>query len=316
MSRCRPWRLTVAAALGLALVVSLMVLPVAGAEPAADAAAGARAEAKASADAAAPFALAFAPARDWTILATAVAIDLGLELTLAQRLPGCRWCDYGTDAAGQPIDTLNGLDRAGRRLRWRDPARAATLSDVSQAAIPALAGGALVWLGQRDGATRAQSWHDLVIMGQAVAVTRAVTQVVKVSVRRHRPFVHAQGPDAVAEAPDGTLSFFSGHASTSFSIAASAATVATLRGYRAAPWMWTGLAIAGTTGYLRMAADKHYATDVLTGAAVGTAVGVGLTYLLHGRVSPASTHAGVTVDVAPNLDAESRATIISISGAY
>lgn len=264
----------------------------------------------------APYELAFAPARDWTLLAAAVAVDLGLEYTLAQRTPPCRWCDYGTDAEGNRVDTLNGFDRAGRGLRWRNTARAATLSDVSQAAIPLLAGGALVWLGQRDGATRAQAWRDVVIMGQAVAVTRAVTQIVKVSARRHRPFVHAQGPDAVADSPDGTLSFFSGHASTSFSIAASAATVATLRGYKAAPWMWTGLAIAGTTGYLRVAADKHYATDVLTGAAVGTAIGVGLTYLLHGRTTARARPHELAIDVAPDADADRRATIIAISGSF
>ncbi|MBK9073110.1 MAG: phosphatase PAP2 family protein [Myxococcales bacterium] len=264
----------------------------------------------------APYELAFAPARDWTLLAAAVAVDLGLEYTLAQRTPPCRWCDYGTDADGNRVDTLNGFDRAGRGLRWRNTARAATLSDVSQAAIPLLAGGALVWLGQLQGATASQSWHDVVIMGQAVAVTRAVTQLVKVSARRHRPFVHAQGPDAVADSPDGTLSFFSGHASTSFSIAASAATIATLRGYKAAPWMWTGLAVAGTTGYLRLAADKHYATDVLTGAAVGTAIGVGLTYLLHGRTASRTGPRVTAVDVVPDAGDHHRATIIAISGSY
>src|SRR4029077_11064630 len=39
-------------------------------------------------------------------------------------------------------------------------------------------------------------------------------------------------------------------------------------------WIWIGgVGLAGSTGYLRVAADRHFLTDVLVGAAVGTAVG-------------------------------------------
>jgi membrane-associated phospholipid phosphatase len=40
-----------------------------------------------------------------------------------------------------------------------------------------------------------------------------------------------------------------------------------------------GFTAAATTSYLRMAADEHWLTDVLAGAAVGTAVGIGLPWL-------------------------------------
>jgi len=43
------------------------------------------------------------------------------------------------------------------------------------------------------------------------------------------------------------------------------------------PFIWgTGLAIAATTGYLSIAADRHYLTDVITAAAVGSAFGFGI----------------------------------------
>ena len=72
-----------------------------------------------------------------------------------------------------------------------------------------------------------------------------------------------------------------------FSIAVSAGTVASMRGYRWAPLVWaTGLTLGATTGYLRMAADRHYFTDVVTGAVVGSAVGFAVPYLLH-RGGPA-----------------------------
>jgi membrane-associated phospholipid phosphatase len=37
------------------------------------------------------------------------------------------------------------------------------------------------------------------------------------------------------------------------------------------------------SGYLRIAADKHYLSDVLTGALLGSAMGVAIPLLLHPR---------------------------------
>ena len=46
--------------------------------------------------------------------------------------------------------------------------------------------------------------------------------------------------------------------------------------------MWiAGLSFATTGAYLRIAADRHYATDVLTGALVGSAIGFSVPYLAH-----------------------------------
>jgi membrane-associated phospholipid phosphatase len=39
--------------------------------------------------------------------------------------------------------------------------------------------------------------------------------------------------------------------------------------------------MAALTGYLRIAADKHYFTDVLVGAIVGSAIGVAVPYFAH-----------------------------------
>ena len=57
-----------------------------------------------------------------------------------------------------------------------------------------------------------------------------------------------------------------------------------MRGYRLAPAIWgAGAALATVTGYLRIAADKHYFSDVLVGAVVGSAIGIGVPLLFHGR---------------------------------
>ena len=58
---------------------------------------------------------------------------------------------------------------------------------------------------------------------------------------------------------------------------------ATLEESPAAPWLWGAAAVASvSTATLRMMAEKHYFTDVLTGAAIGAACGVAFP-LLHRR---------------------------------
>lgn len=58
--------------------------------------------------------------------------------------------------------------------------------------------------------------------------------------------------------------------------------VSRARNYSIEPVVWAGgYAIAATTGYLRIAADKHYLSDVVAGAIVGTGVGLAIPLLLH-----------------------------------
>src|SRR5258708_18868184 len=58
---------------------------------------------------------------------------------------------------------------------------------------------------------------------------------------------------------------------------------ATLQESSAAPWLWgAAAAMSVTTATLRMIAEKHYFTDVLSGAAVGVACGL-VFPLLHRR---------------------------------
>jgi membrane-associated phospholipid phosphatase len=69
-----------------------------------------------------------------------------------------------------------------------------------------------------------------------------------------------------------------------FGLAAASGVVASRRNYRLAPLVWgVGLTLALATGYARIAADRHYFTDVLGGAAIGTLVGGGVPFLLHPR---------------------------------
>jgi membrane-associated phospholipid phosphatase len=101
----------------------------------------------------------------------------------------------------------------------------------------------------------------------------------KIAVGRQRPYAHYGGGSQKSR---DNISFYSGHTSLAFSLAVSSGTIATMRGYRLAPVIWgTGLAIAASAGYFRLAADYHYLTDVIAGAVIGSAFGFGIPYIFH-----------------------------------
>jgi membrane-associated phospholipid phosphatase len=148
---------------------------------------------------------------------------------------------------------------------------------------------------------------DTLIVAESTVVAAVINQVVKFGFARERPFVHylPRAPDPLRELTsspsDDNLSFFSGHTTMAFAIATSSATVATLRGYRLAPLLWgTGLTLASSVGYLRIAADKHYFSDVVIGAIVGSLVGVGLPVLFHSP-KPDETSASAQARALPSV---------------
>ena len=96
---------------------------------------------------------------------------------------------------------------------------------------------------------------------------------------------------ALTDSPsDDNLSFFSGHTTLAFAVATAAGTINTLRGYRLAPLVWgAGMTMAVSVGYLRIAADKHYFSDVMTGAVVGSLIGVGVPLIFHSASSSSAS---------------------------
>jgi len=227
---------------------------------------------------------------DLPILVTGAVGWVATELAKDGLAPdACRWCDR--DETGN--DTLNALDAGARDgLRWSDTGAADAVSNVTAFGLAPLGAFGLVALAAWD-EDALEGWPvDALIIAQTVAIAADVNQLVKFAVGRERPFVHAlpaSEKPRTAKPSDNDLSFYSGHTSLVFSLAAASGTVASMRGYRMAPWIWaSGMTVAATTGYLRIAADKHYLTDVLTGAALGTALGVALPYVFHGPTSTMS----------------------------
>lgn len=102
---------------------------------------------------------------------------------------------------------------------------------------------------------------------EAIATTQLITGLIKHTVGRERP----DGPDAHGD--EAYASFFSGHTSMAFA----GATMLTIYSHEfdwggRHDWIVpaTAFSLATFTGYLRIAGRKHWLTDVLAGAAVGT----------------------------------------------
>jgi membrane-associated phospholipid phosphatase len=91
-------------------------------------------------------------------------------------------------------------------------------------------------------------------LGRALIISQALTQAIKVTVRRDRP-------------TGDCCAFPSGHASASF---ATASVLERHLGYRAA---WPTLLVAGYVGASRLHDNRHFLSDVLFGSALGMATG-------------------------------------------
>jgi len=225
-----------------------------------------------------PHALDYDLPRDLAIAGGATALWATTELLKGTLAPAaCRWC------------APPGFDVAARdALRWGDDRRTAdVLSYVSALGLAPLAVFGLDALAAHDAGEVRGFWFDALVIAEATALAMAMNQLVKFLVARERPFVKALPEAEKRSTPmpaDNDLSFYSGHTAFPFALAVAAGTVAEQRGYRLAPAIWaSGLTLAAVSGYLRIAADKHYLSDVLTGALLGSAMGVAIPLLLHPR---------------------------------
>jgi membrane-associated phospholipid phosphatase len=206
----------------------------------------------------------------------------------------CRWC------------ATNGFDTAVRRAfnpslspsasGIRPPA---TVSDILGFVGVPLAVIGLDALGAKDSPEFWKTWAvDLVIILESTLSAIAVTQVVKFAAGRARPYTVGADEALLAQARDPNdhnLSFFSGHTSFTVGLSVSAGVVGLLRGYRFAWLTWAvTVPMALATATLRLAADKHWMSDVLIGTLVGSAFSVAIPLLFHGRDS-----SGPTVRLSP-----------------
>ena len=242
-----------------------------------------------------------------SVLAWLVVLSLlltGQQITAAEDSPrdlsdGQEAAIYGASAAifltgalarrlhsGKPIVTSswpNSLDRFMRNVIHGESGTKTNFIDRKLGGILTPTA-ALVALGIID-LNREEFSRDIPFYLSGLATTNGITVITKSLVQRPRPYCLPSGqppPELPFDAPDHHQSFFSGHTSMAFY----GATFFNLRfrrfmqqnwkpdEYRVGRWVSPIVSFgwASFVGFSRIHADKHYFTDVLAGAILGTAI--------------------------------------------
>jgi membrane-associated phospholipid phosphatase len=139
------------------------------------------------------------------------------------------------------------------------------------------------------------------MQAETLAVTSAIQSVVSGLSGRERPYGRRCGGDLAdssldCKERDRFRSFFSGHTSVSFAAAGAFCSHhlhIPLYGGGGADKLACvlGFANAAAAGTLRIAADRHYLSDVLVGAGLGTFTGFFVPWFLHYRPAKQRGHA-------------------------
>jgi membrane-associated phospholipid phosphatase len=146
------------------------------------------------------------------------------------------------------------------------------------------------------GQTRGNRWAIFVMQLETTSVTGSLTNLSKNSTLRPRPFVYNESVDmSKRQSVDARRSFFSGHTAMAFSGA-----ILTAKMWsdfnpdkNSTPAYAMAVTAGSTVGALRVFAGRHYPTDVIAGALVGTGVALLITEV-H-KVSGSKADDGETV---------------------
>jgi membrane-associated phospholipid phosphatase len=150
--------------------------------------------------------------------------------------------------------------------RWALSPISPTLSRGSDVLVVALGLGTVAATVAGD-----RSHRELVSALQAGLWAEGATEMLKTTVGRERPVLYTAAGADVATVPDNLRSLPSGHTAVAFSLATSLWLAE--RDIHGRPGLVGWLGVLGATGVavLRVAAGKHFPSDVVVGAAVGTA---------------------------------------------
>lgn len=216
-------------------------------------------------------------------LAGASALLFAGSLVEAQlRQPTLCPCDPGG---------LPGFDRVALSLH---SGAAGTASDVLVTSLALLAPAAVIAGAAPFGWTRVGELAT--IQAQSMALSFSLGEAVKYAVARPRPYAY---PSHLTDSA-AYVSFWSGHSAASFNAVVTGALLLH-ETYPNAAWPWiaggAGLVAATATAALRVEAGVHFPSDVVSGALVGSGIGVlvPLLHLRHLPVQPTAAPGGAGV---------------------
>lgn len=156
-------------------------------------------------------------------------------------------------------------------------------------------------------AAPSNEWFTITAMyAETVLLANGIKDLTKLVVDRPRPYMYFDGyPQKKIEERDWCKSFPSGHTTMAFT-AATFNSYVFCKYFPDSPWRYLvvggSYAIAVTTACLRLASGNHFATDVLTGAALGTLCGFIVPYL-HTLSAGKKSNAGpvaTSANIMPN----------------
>jgi membrane-associated phospholipid phosphatase len=122
-----------------------------------------------------------------------------------------------------------------------------------------------------------QLFRNACVSLAAVAINQIITEALKYSINRKRPFVTY--PDITKKSAGRGPSFPSGHTSSSFALATSLSLYYPMWYVIVPSYLW-----AGTVAYSRMDLGVHYPSDVLAGAVIGSGCAL-LTHYINKKLS-------------------------------
>ena len=169
----------------------------------------------------------------------------------------------------QKVEHVNQFDiKVRKSLKWNsiNLSRASTMSDfllygLTLGSIPII-----------PFFSKENYYENLITRVNILSINGLITNLVKITSSRERPKYRF---NSIKEKSNETYkSFFSGHTSTAFSIGISNAIILGKQFPKHSTKIWfASMSIAAATGYLRIASDEHYASDIIAGSIVGSVVG-------------------------------------------
>jgi membrane-associated phospholipid phosphatase len=195
----------------------------------------------------------------WDAASVSAAAGVALVpvvLALPKGPPSCAPCDPGS---------VPGIDHVALHAFSNG---AGTASSLLLAGVVGTAG-----LASLRALPPAQARGNAAVFLNSLAWTEAATEWIKVAVRRNRPILYTAGAAAASGDRENQQSFPSGHASVAFAAATSYLLMADRQHLphrtRNAIVLYTG---ATAVAALRVAAGKHFPTDVAGGALLGSGI--------------------------------------------